>query len=116
MNIGSIVSSVANAVNKTPIGGIHTWTKQSATNSKVARELLRLVVYTCVGCMIFTVGMAFRIILEGKMDAASGTVIGGMFTLFGGVLVVTIPAFAASLNATDYPPSTPPPTNTPTAS
>ena len=104
-NIASwAVGVLGQAVDKTPgMGGIRRWTQDTATNSKAAREPLRLVVYTCIACMIFTLGMAFKIILEGKMDAVAAGVVTGSFTLFGGILAVTIPAFVTALNATDVP-------------
>ena len=101
------------AVQNTPIGKIHAWTRDTASNSKSARELLRLVVYSNIICMVFTLGMAFRIIMAGKMDLASATVVGGAFTLFGGTLAVTIPAFVTALNASD--PNNPPAPPTPPA-
>jgi hypothetical protein len=107
--MGGLFDSV---IKKTPLVGlIRAWTEDQATNSKAAREILRLVVYVCLGLMIYIIKRTFD--LAGKMDTTTGTVIGGAFTLLLGVLTVTIPAFAASLNATDITPPTS--TNTPLA-
>ena len=94
------------------VGKSYTWTRDSATNSKVAREILRMVVYTCVLSMVGTLMGIFVLIMVDKLDATAGTVMGGIFTLLGGILAVTLPAFVSALNANDpninTPPTTPP--------
>ena len=110
--VGSIVGLLGRAVDRVPVaGGLHRWTRDTASNSKAALSILRLVVCVCVGCMVFTLGMAFKIILVGKMDAVAAGVVGGAFTLFGTILAVALPAFVAALNTAT--PTPPPAANVP---
>jgi len=95
-------------VKKTPVAGnVRKWTEERATNSKASREILRIVVYFCLGLMLYIIKRTFDLILAGKLDATAGTVIGGVFTLLGGILAVTIPAFVSALSASSA--GTPPP-------
>ena len=100
-------------IKNTPVvGHVRKWTEGQATNSKAAREILRLVVYVCLGMMVYIMKRTFDLIMIDKLDATAGTVVGGAFTLLGGILTITIPAFVSALNATNIIPisgNTPPP-------
>lgn len=88
-------------IDKTPATG---QLSTIATNSKVARELLRMIIYVCIACMIYVLVMMFQMMAADKMDTAGAAAIGAAFTLLGGVLTVTIPAFIVALDNTDRPP------------
>jgi len=76
-------------------------TSQSAANSRAIRELLRMVVYVSLLAIAYTLYETISLIKLGKIDAITGTLLGGVFTLFGGVLSVAIPAFISALKAED---------------
>jgi len=85
-------------VDATPvIGGIKGWTQQAAINSKLAREVVRMVIYGSMFMTALTLWKTFDLIQLGKVDATVGTLLGGIFAFFGGVLAVTIPAFMTAL-------------------
>lgn len=86
---------------------------QAATNTKVAREVLRLTIYFSLLAIGATLWQTFAIIRLGQFTAAIGTLLGGIFTFFGGILSVAIPAFVAALNASDKPVTPPPPAGNP---
>jgi FtsH-binding integral membrane protein len=111
----SVFGFISKTVASTPgVGSAHFWAANAATNSKVAREILRMIIYACMGCMIYSLYMAFQLIIAGKLNATAGTVITGAFALFGGILTVTVPAFVVALNATNAPPTpASPPSSTP---
>lgn len=99
--LGAVTQAIGNLVDKTPASGVHQWVKNSASNSRASREVLRIVVYVCTGCIVYTLYMAFKLIMAGKMDVTAGTVTGSICVLLGSVLAVAIPSFASSLNSYD---------------
>ena len=96
-----------------------TWTKahgltsQAAINSQWMRILLIVVVIGCMTFIAITLGQTFILIKAGKVDAVVGALLGGIFTFFGGILAITIPAMITALRGNGVAngnPSIPPPT------
>lgn len=86
------------SVDATPIiGGIKGWTQQAITNNKMAREIVRLIIYSTVLMVALTLWKTFDLIMLNKVDKVIGALIGGIFTFYGGILAVTIPAFMNAL-------------------
>jgi len=86
------------AVDATPVvGGIKGWTQQAAINNKTARQIVLATILTVLILMSVTLWQTFVLIQLGKVDAVVGSLIGGIFTFFGGVLAVIIPAYMNAL-------------------
>jgi hypothetical protein len=86
-------------------------TSQAAISSKVTREILRFVIYVTMMMAVVTLWQTFMFIRAGKVDIVVGTLLGGIFTLFSGILSVAIPALITALKVTEQPsnPVQPPP-------
>ena len=112
-------SLLGKMVEKTPVmGRVHVWTQGQATTSETARQVLVGVMVCSLGVILWVLYQSFSIIKAGKLDMVTGTFLGGVFTFFGGVLAITIPAFVSALGASnqphlppDVPPSSDPPTD-----
>jgi hypothetical protein len=85
-------------------------TSQRAYNDRAIRELLRLVVYASLLAIIYALYETISLIKMGKIDVVTGTLLGGIFTLFSTILSVAVPAFINALK--DPTPVVPVNTNT----
>ena len=79
-------------------GDAKKWTENKASTSKVAREILRSAVYFCFFMVTGVVIAGLVFIYLGKIDVATGSLLGGMLTFFGGLLAIILPAFVNSLS------------------
>ena len=85
------------AVDATPVvGGIKGWTQETSRNSRTGREITRAIIIAVIFMMLVTLYKTFDLIMLDKVNAVVGTLIGGIFTFYGTVLAVTIPAFMNS--------------------
>jgi hypothetical protein len=79
----------------------HDSASQAAINSRAKRIVLVCVNIGSMVMIAITLRQTFEFINAGKVDAVVGTLLGGIFVFFGGVLSVSIPALVTALNATD---------------
>jgi hypothetical protein len=97
----------------------HDSTSQAASNSRVMREILRWVISLAMIMIGITLWQTFEFIKIGKVDVVVGTLLGGIFTFFGTILAVSIPAMVTALKVTEAravtAPAMPPPTILPPA-
>ena len=84
-------------------------TTQRVANSKASRELLRVLVYSLLLITVYCIYQTIDLIRSGSINMASGSLMGGIFTLLGAGLSVTIPAFVSALNTPDNLPKPPAP-------
>lgn len=111
------LQGLGGVVNKTPmLGQMHRWTVDRATNSEVARKVLVRVIYFAMAMILLGVISTVGLIYVGKVTAVVGTLLGGIFTLFSGILAIALPAFVNALIASQAAsdaantPTPPPPT------
>lgn len=117
LQLGGVASNkFGGVIKRTPmVGRIHEWTEKKASINRHALWLLGGVISIAAFMMVYILRWVFKLILLGKLDAVAAGVIGGAFTLLGGVLAITIPAFISALNALNETPGTHPPAPPPPA-
>jgi hypothetical protein len=77
----------------------HESASQAAINSRVMREVMRWVIVGSMIMIAITLWQTFGFIKTGKVDIIVGGLLGGIFTFFGGILAVAIPALVTALRA-----------------
>lgn len=81
-------------VDKTPIvGRVHGWAAQGASTSKSARYVLGGVVVLSTLMVLTTLGFTLYFLLNDKIDAVGGTLLGIVFTVLSGIMGITVPAY-----------------------
>jgi uncharacterized membrane protein len=98
----NLIQSIGNMVNSTPgAGHLHRWASGAASTSVSARRLLNIVVIFSLVMVTVAIIAGIVFILKGKLDNVAGTFLGGVIVFFGGVLAITLPAFAKQLDNTN---------------
>jgi hypothetical protein len=100
-------------LNKTipSMGKVSTWASQRALNSKVVRQLLSVVIVTSMITIMITTLGALYLVYMGKIDAVAGVLLGGIFTFFGSLMAIAIPALTNATQTTAEPAVVPPAAN-----
>lgn len=81
-------------VDKAPIvGRVHGWAAQGASTSKTARYILGSVIIISMLMILTTLGFTLYFLLNDKIDAISGALLGTVFTFLSGIMGITIPAY-----------------------
>ncbi len=89
------------------LGRAQRSTSQAAANSRLVREILRLVITGSMIMIAVTLWQTFDFIRESKVDTAVGILLGTIFTFFGGVIAVAIPALISAHKSKDNGQGTP---------
>lgn len=102
------IQSVGNVVNRVPVmGRMHQWTVDRVSTSEIAKKILKRVIYFSLIMIALVVCTGLVFVYKGKLDLVAGTFLGGVLTMFSGILAIALPAFVSALSASQTP--TPPP-------